>query len=112
MNKFIVISDFHGAVGLISLAEEDADICKLREEFELIMYPGENPFAYDSLTQKEWLRKVRLREDCLVKKYGGSESGCDLVKEVYSPKTFIGWLVKEKGAKLWQHSEYCMAEFD
>lgn len=115
MKRITVISDYNRVRGLVRLPDGSPDILDLRAEFEAILDPGENPRAYDTPTQTEWLDKVRHREAVLVEKYGGSKSGGNgIVPEetIYSPKTFIGWLVKEKGAKLLAFSEYCMAEFD
>ena len=104
--KLTIISDYHGVVGVVILPKGKS-IKGLRKEYESILDPGENPHAYDTPRQKEWLEKVREREDFLVKKYGGS--GKD---RIYGPETFVGWLVKEKGAEKVSFSDYVMAEFD
>lgn len=112
MNKIIVISDFNHVLGLILLSEEN-DIDDLRKEFESILDPGENPCAYNTTIQDQWIDKKRNRENYLVEKYGGCESGYSPnVIKIYSPKTFIGWLVAEKNAKEITFLDYTMAEFD
>jgi hypothetical protein len=108
-SKLTVISDFHHVIAVVVLPK-GSSIGRLRKEFEAIFFPGENPYAYDTPKQKEWLEKAKNREEAMVRKYGGSKSGDG--NTYYGPETFVGWLVKEKGAKKIPFSDYTMAEFD
>ncbi len=102
-----LISDYHNPQALLEL---DGDIKKLREEYESIMDPGPNPHKYNTDIQKEWLKKIRDRENFLISKYGGDISGNGVT--VYTPSTFINWLTQEKGAKHVSYVHHCMVEFD
>jgi hypothetical protein len=114
-SKLVTISDFHRVVGVLLIPKE-LDIQDLREEYESILDPGENPFAYDTPQQTEWIERVQKRESYLVSKYGGAPCGGSISgskrDKTYGPETFIGWLVKEKGARKLSYCDYLMAEFD
>lgn len=108
MENIVVISSFKCVIGVVSLPDK-LTICTLREEFESILDPGNNPCAWDTPVQDEWLEKVHHRECFLVNKYGGAPSDD---KPVYGPETFVNWLVQEKDAKIVPFIDYLMAEFD
>lgn len=101
----------HRPLALIQLLDNGIGIEALRAEYESIMDPGPNPYCHDTdaKRQQEWVQKKHEREQFLTLKYGGyeHEDGTE-----YSPITFANWLVREKGARTRQFSEYCMCEFD
>ena len=96
--------------GVCVMLQLDHDIDKCREEYEAIMHPGPNPYAYNTPTQKAWLEKIRDRQKFLVLKYGGTEVGQGPEVD-YSPMTFVHWLIREKGAKKLQYTHYDMDDY-
>jgi hypothetical protein len=107
--RWVVISDFHNPLALLQIPVA-LDLKTARQEFEDMMNPGPNPRAYETDVQKDWLKKVRAREALLVDIYGGTRSGNGSL--IYSPLTFVNWLVMEKGVTSVQFQRYTMAEFD
>lgn len=91
--------------GVRVLIQLNHDVGKCRKEFESIMHPGPNPYAYNTPIQKAWLDKIDQRQKFLTLKYGGSEVGQG-PEVCYSPMTFVHWLIREKGAKRIQYT-YC-----
>src|SRR5262249_40302747 len=107
----VVISDMHNCRAILELPV-GLNVKELRKEYEAILYPGSNPWCHESdpPRQKEWIDKLRHRENYLVAKYGGEtlDDGATL----YSPLTFANWLVREKNAVSKPFREHCMVEFD
>jgi hypothetical protein len=106
---FTIISDMNNPVAILQLTQ---DIKQLRAEYESIMDPGPNPWCHetDSSCQKNWVKKVQEREQFLTLKYGGNVTGRG--ETVYSPLTFVHWLIQEKKAINYPFKQYTMCEFD
>jgi hypothetical protein len=106
-----VVGDFNRVQAVVRLPD-GADIDALRDEFEAVVDPGPNPYRYNTPTQDEWAERSRHREEYLVGLYGGERDYGQPGRRDYGPLTFVGWLVKEKGARRIRFTEFCMAEFD
>jgi len=110
-----VISDFKNVCDVIDMPA-GTDLSKLKKEFYALNQAGPNPHKYDTPEQTAWIRKIHEEEVRLVSLYGGDPRGHlegDKPKEdVFAVSTFVGWLVKEKGANRVKYKSFCLVEFD
>jgi hypothetical protein len=111
-----VISDFNHVVGVVVISS-DFDLEALKEEFDRVAEPEPNPYKYDTPIQAAWLERHHANQDKLVEMYGGDPCGPyddndRPARFVFAASTFVGWLVKEKGARCLDYREICLAEFD
>lgn len=87
---------------------ELVDLSIYQKEFNDVLDAGDHPCDPDdyddyficegSHEHKTWLKNIRERQKFLLDKYGGGLTADN--RPCYGIKTFIGWLIKEKGAKL------------